>query len=30
LVKDGIGEEIYAIGCQNRDEIMARLELKYR
>ena len=30
LVKDGIGEEIYAIGCQTRDEIMTRLELKYR
>ena len=30
LVKDGIGEEVYAMGCQRRDEIMAELELKYR
>ena len=30
LVKDGIGEEIYALGCKNRDELMTRLEIKYR
>jgi tRNA-splicing ligase RtcB len=30
LVKDGIGEEVYAIGCRNRDELMSCLEKKYR